>query len=134
LFPGYLFVHIRRNERANALAVPGAVTLVDGTGGEPAPLPDDTIDALRTGLQLRHARPHAFIRAGQRARIRSGALAGFEGIVVRSKKSFRVVLTLEHIMQSYSVEVDLEDLELLTTGAVAAVATRAANLGCPVLP
>ena len=47
-------------------------------------------------------------------RIRKGALAGFEGIVVRNKNSLRVVMTLEHIMQSYAVEVDLDDLEPLT--------------------
>ena len=50
---------------------------------------------------------------GQRARILSGAFAGMEGIVVRKKNSFRVVLTLEHIMQSIAVEVDEEDLQPL---------------------
>jgi transcription antitermination factor NusG len=119
LFPGYLFIHIRRSQRGSALAVPGAVALVGGTGGEPAPLPDATIEALRTGLKLRPAQPHPLTTAGQRVRIRSGALAGFEGIVVRSKNGFRVVLTLEHIMQSYAVEVDLEDLEPLNSGALA---------------
>jgi transcription antitermination factor NusG len=116
LFPGYLFIHIPRSERGRVLAVPGALTVVGGTGGEPAPLPDATIDALRTGLKLRPAQPHPLTTAGQKVRIRSGALSGFEGVVVRSKNGFRVVLTLEHIMQSYSVEVDLEDLEPLTAG------------------
>ena len=113
LFPGYLFIHIQRIERGTVLAVPGALAVVGGTGGEPAPLPDATIDALRAGLKLRPAQPHPLVTAGQRARIRSGALEGLEGIVVRSKNSYRVVLTLEHIMQSYAVEVDLNDLELL---------------------
>jgi transcription antitermination factor NusG len=76
-------------------------------------LPDATIDALRSGLETRPARPHSLLTAGQRVRIRSGALAGFEGIVLRNKNSFRVVLTVEHIMQSYAVEVALEDLEPL---------------------
>ncbi len=116
LFPGYLFIHIRRDERGDALSVPGAVALVGGTGGEPAPLPDATIEALREGLTLRAAQPHRFMTAGQRVRIRSGALSGFEGIVVRCKNRYRVVMTLEHIMQSYAVEVDLEDLELLPHG------------------
>jgi transcription antitermination factor NusG len=118
LFPGYLFIHIRRNERVRVLGVPGALAVVGGTGGEPASLPDSTIEALRSGLELRPAQPHPLMTAGQRVRIRSGALAGFEGIVVRNKNSFRVVMTLEHIMQSYSVEVDLEDLEPLTPGAL----------------
>ena len=116
LFPGYLFVHIRRSERSRVLGVPGALAVVGGTGGEPAWLPDATIDALRSGLEARPARPHPLLTVGQRVRIRSGALAGFEGIVVRNKNSFRVVLTVEYIMQSYAVEVALEDLEPLTSG------------------
>jgi transcription antitermination factor NusG len=113
LFPGYLFIHIQRSERGRVLGVPGALAVVGGTGGEPAWLPDATIDALRSGLETRPARPHSLLTAGQRVRIRSGALAGFEGIVLRNKNSFRVVLTVEHIMQSYAVEVGLEDLEPL---------------------
>jgi len=116
LFPGYLFIHIQRSERSRVLGVPGALAVVGGTGGEPAWLPDATIDALRSGLETRLARPHPLLTVGQRARIRSGALTGFEGIVVRNKNSFRVVLTVEHIMQSYAVEVALEDLEPLGSG------------------
>jgi transcription antitermination factor NusG len=48
---------------------------------------------------------------GQRARIRSGALAGMEGVVVRQKGSLRVVLTVDLIMQSVAVEVDGTELE-----------------------
>jgi transcription antitermination factor NusG len=113
LFPGYLFIHIRRSERVRVLGVPGALAVVGGTGGEPAWLPDATIDALRSGLEMRLARPHPLLTVGQRVRIRSGALTGFEGIVVRNKNGLRVVLTVEHIMQSYAVEVALEDLEPL---------------------
>jgi transcription antitermination factor NusG len=116
LFPGYLFIHIQRSERSLVLGVPGALAVVGGTGGEPAWLPDATIDTLRSGLEARTARPHPLLTIGQRARIRSGALTGFEGIVVRNKNSFRVVLTVEHIMQSYAVEVALEDLEPLGSG------------------
>lgn len=113
LFPGYIFVHIPRTERVRVLSVPGALAIVGGTGGEPAPLPDAAIDALRRGLDVRQAEPHALLTVGQRARIRSGAFAGMEGVVVKKKNSFRVVLTLEQIMQSIAVEVDEGDLEPL---------------------
>lgn len=113
LFPGYLFIRALRCERSCALAVPGALALVGGAGGQPAPLPDSTINALRTGLQLLDAQPHPLLTVGQRVRIRAGALAGLEGIVVRSKSSCRIVLTLEHIMRSYAVEVGVDDLEPL---------------------
>ena len=113
LLPGYLFVHIRRSERVRVLDVPGALAVVGGNGREPVPLPDEAIDALRSGLHLRHAEPHALLAVGQRARICSGALAGMEGIVVRKKNGLRVVLNLGYIQRSVSVEVAAEDLEPL---------------------
>jgi len=118
LFPGYLFVHIRRSDRGNVLGIPGALSVVAGTGGEPSPLPDETITVLRTGLEAVRARPHPLLTAGQRVRIRNGALAGLEGVVVRCKAGCRVVLTLEQIMQSYAVEVGFDDLEPATRGSL----------------
>src|SRR5580698_7981155 len=53
LFPGYLFVHIRRGERVRVLDIPGALAVVGGNGREPVPLPDEAIEALRSGLHLR---------------------------------------------------------------------------------
>src|SRR5580692_9422952 len=100
LFPGYLFVHIKRTERVRVLDVPGALAVVGGPGREPVAMPDEAIDALRTGLGMRRAEPHPLLSVGQRARICSGALAGMEGVVLRWKNGFRVVLTLEHIQRS----------------------------------
>lgn len=113
LFPGYIFVRIQRSQRVSVLSVPGALSVVGGTGGEPAPLPDGAIEALRWGLIEHRVEPHPLLRVGQFARIRSGAFAGMEGIVVRKKSGFRVVLTLEQIMQSVAVELDEEDVEPL---------------------
>ena len=106
LFPGCIFVHIKRAQRVSVLEVPGVLAIVGGTGGTPAPLPVADIEALRFGLHLRRAEPHPLLQVGQRARIISGALAGMEGVVVRRKNSFRVVLTMDAIMQSIAVEVD----------------------------
>lgn len=113
LFPGYLFVRIQRAQRVRVLEVPGVVTVVGGTGGEPASLPEGEIDALRSGLSERNAQPHPLLKVGQRARIRCGAFTGMEGVVERMKYSVRVVLTMDSIQQSFAVEVDSEDLELV---------------------
>jgi transcription antitermination factor NusG len=117
LFPGYIFVRIERRERVRVLEVPGVLTLVGGTGRQPASLPEAEIDALRLGLLLRRAEPHPLLTIGQRARIRSGALAGMEGVVVRKKNSLRVVLTVDLILQSVAVEVDESELETLDSTA-----------------
>jgi transcription antitermination factor NusG len=68
---------------------------------------------MRAGLPLRRAEPHPLLTVGQRARIRSGALAGMEGVVVRRKNSLRVVLTMDLIQRSVAVEVDKSELETL---------------------
>jgi transcription antitermination factor NusG len=113
LFPGYIFVRIGRKERTRVLQVPGVLALVAGTGREPAALCESEIEALRSGICQVRAEPHPLLRTGQKARIRSGALAGMAGVIVRMKNSMRVVLTLELIMQSIAVEVDCSDLEML---------------------
>ena len=48
---------------------------------------------------------------GQRALIRCGPFAGMEGVVVRAKFGFRVVLTVGQIVQSIAIEVAEENLE-----------------------
>jgi transcription antitermination factor NusG len=115
LFPGYLFVHISKSERVPVLQVPGVLSFVGGTGRQPAALPEAEINALRSGLPLRRAEPHPLLTVGQRARIRSGALAGKEGVLVRRKNSLRVVLTMELIQRSVAVEVDESELETLSS-------------------
>jgi transcription antitermination factor NusG len=118
LFPGYIFVCIPRCARACVLSVPGTLSIIAGTGGEPAVLPDAVIETLRGGLLVRLAEPHPLLTVGERVRIRSGALMGMEGVIVRSKKGARVVLTIESIMRSIAVEVPGEDLEpVLSAGS-----------------
>ena len=111
LFPGYLFVRICRSERGNVLGVPGALAMVDGAGGTPAQVPDSAVEALRKGLIERRVEPHPLLTVGSMARIRAGAFAGMEGVVVGRRNGLRVVLTLKQILQSIAVEVNEADLE-----------------------
>lgn len=110
LFPGYVFVQIRRSERVSVLEVPGAVSLI-GSSSVPAPLPDSEVETLRKGLNPARSMPHPVLTAGQRVRIKSGALAGLAGVIVRKKGGYRVVLTLNLLMQSIAIEVDGDDVE-----------------------
>jgi transcription antitermination factor NusG len=110
LFPGYIFVHIAPGERVRVLEVPGVLLLV-GKAGTPVPLPDSDMEALREGLHARKARPHPYLNVGERARIKSGALAGLEGVITRSNNSLRVIISMELLMQSVAVEVEWGELE-----------------------
>jgi transcription antitermination factor NusG len=111
LFPGYVFVRLALRDRLRVLQVPSVVRLV-GFNGHPAALPDGEIEALRTSvaMQLR-AEPHPYLTVGRRVRIKSGPLAGVEGILIRKKNAFRVVLSLDFILRSAAVEVDVSDIE-----------------------
>ena len=110
LFPSYLFTRIGRSECVRVLAVPGVVSLL-GSGSVPSAVSDFEIESLRSGLHLREFEPHSRLVVGRKVRITAGALAGMVGILIRKKKNFRVVITLELIMRSVAVEVDLDELE-----------------------
>jgi len=110
LFPSYLFVRIPAHKRVEVLSVPGVVYLV-GSKREPWPVPEFEVEAMRSGLEQRNPKPHAYLAVGERARIRYGPLAGLEGVLLRMKNSLRVVLTIDQIMRSVSVEVNIGDLE-----------------------
>jgi transcription antitermination factor NusG len=124
LFPNYVFVRIVRRNRVSVLEVPGVLSLV-GFGRELTPLPDFEIEALRSGLEQGKVGPHPYLVIGERVRIKAGAMAGMEGVLVRKKNDLRVVLTLDTIMQSVAVEVDAGDVEPVTGGARPLSAARA---------
>jgi transcription antitermination factor NusG len=113
LFPGYVFVHLALPDRSRVLQVPGVVRLV-GFGGLPAALPDEQIEILRAGLNRRlRAQPHPYLTAGRRVRVKSGPMAGIQGILLRRRGKFRVVVSVVLIQRAVAVDVDSSDVEVL---------------------
>jgi len=110
LFPTYVFVRIATQSRGAVLGLPGVLSIV-GSAREPWPLPDLEIEALRLGLKSHKAEPHPILRVGERVQIIRGAMKGLEGILLWMKNEARVILTLETIMRSVAIEVDLNDVE-----------------------
>lgn len=111
LFPGYVFVHVPPRERLRVVQVHGLVRLV-GFGGQPIALPEGEVAAIRACLKQKcRIEPHPFLRTGQRVRIVRGALEGTEGILVRKKGMFRLILSVGLILRSVAVEVDSSDVE-----------------------
>ena len=111
LFPTYVFVRIAQPARGTVLGMPGVLSIV-GSPKKPWPLPDREIEALRLGIQTQKIEPHAYLKCGERIRIKTGVMTGVEGILVRKRNDLRVVLTLDTIMRSVAVEVDVDDIEL----------------------
>jgi transcription antitermination factor NusG len=109
LFPTYIFARIGHPQKSRVLNTPGVISIV-GNGKEPLPIPGGEIETLRAGLRERPAEPHLHLAIGDRVRIKSGPLAGLDGILVFKRNRFRMVLAINLIMQSISVEIDLEEL------------------------
>ncbi len=85
-----------------------------GFNGHPTALSEFEIETLRNGLANQLSiRPHPYLIVGRRARAKSGPLLVAEGIFVRKKGVFRIVLSIDLIMSSITIEVDSADVEPL---------------------
>jgi transcription antitermination factor NusG len=111
LFPGYLFVRMAVVDRLRVLQVPGVVRLV-GFSGQLAALPDEEIEGLKNGLPGGvRAEPHPYLTAGRRVRVKRGPFEGRQGILLRRRGKLRLVLSIELIMRSLVIDVDIADVE-----------------------
>jgi transcription antitermination factor NusG len=73
----------------------------------PAIIPDEEIEAVRQTLARRlHVEPFPFLKCGDWVRVKDGPLEGIEGILVRNKNQFRLVLSVQLLQKSAAVEVD----------------------------
>jgi transcription antitermination factor NusG len=106
LFPGYLFCRMDLQQRVPLLNTPGVVSIV-GIGKCAAPVQNSEIAALQrivaSGLPVA---PAPFLKAGQFVYINNGPLAGLEGIVVTAKNSSRLVVSVEMLQRSVTVEIE----------------------------
>ena len=111
LFPGYVLVRLALKDRLRVLQTPSVVRLV-GFGGQPIPLPDRDVEALRQGLNGEiKVEPYPYLKVGQRVKVKSGPLQGLEGILIRKKNISRLVISIDLIMRSVAVELDAAELE-----------------------
>jgi transcription antitermination factor NusG len=110
LFPSYLFVHINFTERVKVLQSPGVLQIV-GNGKEISALRDSEIEFLRSDFCRQRIEPYRDFVIGEKVRIKSGAMQGLQGTLVRKSNGMRFVLTLELINQHAAIEVNAEDLE-----------------------
>ena len=110
LFPGYVFVRLSLADRLRVLQLPGVARFVS-FNGQPAVLLGADIEALRNGLTLGvQAEHHPYLTVGRRVKIVHGPLTGAQGILLRNKTNCRVVISIDAIMRSVSVEIDEADV------------------------
>jgi len=106
LFQGYLFCRLDVNRRLPVLTTPGVEHIVS-CGGIPQPIADTEIAAIRTVVDSRlPVIPWPYLKAGHPVRIEFGPLAGLEGQVVLEKSRERLVLSVDLLQRSVSVEIE----------------------------
>ncbi len=113
LFPGYVFVRGNPSRRLQVVTTPG-VHMILSRGEQIAVVPEEEILAIRRAVEGSYrVEPHPFLKCGERVRVIRGSLEGVEGILVRKKNLYRLVLSVDMLAQSVGVEVAVADVEPL---------------------
>lgn len=108
LFPGYVFCKFGYAETGRVLSSPGVRSVV-GPPRDPFPIQDCEIDSLRKMVSSGcPVSPWPYLRIGEPVVIRSGPLESVRGVVLRTKDAWRVVVSVDALGCSASVEVDRE--------------------------
>jgi transcription termination/antitermination protein NusG len=113
-FPGYVFVNVLLDSytNLNILKTPGALTILRNSEG-PLSIPRYQIENLQTIISS--AQPlstHSYLKEGDWVRVVRGPLTGCVGILNRlDAKKGRLVVSVDIIKKSVSVELDTEDVE-----------------------
>ena len=111
LFPCYVFLRGGLERRLDVLRTPGVYEFVS-SAGQPSAIPPAEIDAIQRALESGfRLEPHPFLKIGERVRVKCGPLTGLQGILVRKKNLFRLVLCVEMLGKAAAVEVDTSLIE-----------------------
>jgi transcription antitermination factor NusG len=117
LFPGYVFCRSQSNLMEIVRGSPGIIRIV-AFGGRPHPVPDEEIEALQKIVHgEREYSAFPYLNVGQKVQVISGPLTGVSGTITQFKNRDRLVISLEAIMKSVSVEIDHSEVTLLQSAA-----------------
>jgi transcription antitermination factor NusG len=115
LFPCYVFLKLKTAlERSfDILTTPGVHSLVS-SAGQPTAISPAEIDSVRRAVESGIGiEPHPHLKCGEWVRVKSGPLAGIEGILMRKRNLYRLILSVEMLGNAAAVEVDGFQLERL---------------------
>jgi transcription antitermination factor NusG len=115
LFSCYVFIHsaLSPQDRLRVSRDDSVLGFV-GVRGQGIPIPDQQIDAVRTLIaQDIPWSFHPFLKAGQRVRIRGGALDGIEGIFLSRSGDDRLIVSVDAVQRSLAVRISGYDIEVL---------------------
>jgi transcription antitermination factor NusG len=116
LFPGYVFCQFDCSRRLPILMTPGVVGVV-GRGNMAEPVNDTEIESIRmVALAGRPVQPWPFLKMGQRIRLQAGPLAGAEGVFLRVKDEYHLVVSITLLQRAVSVVIEKDTVAPLFFG------------------
>jgi transcription antitermination factor NusG len=111
LFPCYIFFKGGLERQLDILTTPGVYSVVAGSSRF-AVIPEEEINRVRQTVEnSTRVEPHPFLKSGERVRVMSGPLLGIEGILIRKKGQFRLVVSVEMLGKSIAAELDVSTIE-----------------------
>lgn len=114
LFPCYVFLKGGLERRLDILTIPGIHGLVS-YAGVPAAIPTAEIEAIQRAVESGcSVEPHPLLKCGEWVWVKGGPLQGVQGVLVRKKNSYRLVLSVEMLGKAAAVEVDVFLVERLS--------------------
>ena len=113
LFPNYLFVYAYPHELYLIKCIPQVVSYV-AFGGKPSTISGNEIEGIRRMLAMGRAiTVETKFSKGERVRILSGPLTGYEGVLVMQSSKTRFGIQLKAINHAVFIDVVQSDLEKL---------------------
>jgi transcription antitermination factor NusG len=110
VFPCYVFVREQSNSRLEVVSTPG-VHMILTRGEQLAVINDAEIQAIRRASgESSNFEPCPYLKSGEQVRVIRGPLKDVEGVLVRNAGELRLVLSVELLGQSASVEVGRGDI------------------------
>lgn len=105
LFAGYVFCKFYPVKKLPIINTAGVIRIV-GTSQGSAAIADHEIDAIRKVVESgEQVQPHPYIAVGSKVRIEEGPMAGIEGIFIREKKGTEMVISLDLLQRSISLQI-----------------------------
>lgn len=113
LFPGYIFCRFDRRNKLPIVMCPGVVSILESLDG-PIAVPDHEVAAVQAVLNSGLAfGSYPFLQEGQPVIVERGPLKGTEGVVVRLKGVYRLVVSVFLLQRSVAAEIDRDSVRAL---------------------
>lgn len=129
LFSGYVFTRFTPQERISVVSTPGVFRILGDAAHHRVSA--EEMEKIQAGLAGGFSlRPHTGVPVGTRVRVCNGVFAGAEGVVKELRHPCRVVLSVASVQQFFSLEVQMEDLELLRPGVARALPEPSMRIAC----